>query len=246
MKKLVSFAFIVGSVLLLSACISQPTYLSTDPAYSTYTHVVQQGETISLIAQRYGTTVASITEINRLGKPYRVYSGQRLQINVPNAVNQKSPSASQTRMRQIRRTPRSTNVTPPASNQVKRCYPPVKWQHPTTTRQILKTPSYTGKGIAAFLFGRYGQAVRAAASGKVVYSGRSPNGYYPNLIIIQHNKTFLSTYAYNQKRLVKVGERVIAGQKIAEMGVNPKNQATLYFEIRCHGKAVDPLAYLPK
>jgi len=92
--------------------------------------------------------------------------------------------------------------------------------------------------------GKRGDAILAAADGKVVYSG---NGLisYGNLIIIKHNKTYISAYAYNRKLLVKEGDIVKAGQKVAEMGNKDKQSPRLHFEIRKNGKPVDPLKYLP-
>jgi lipoprotein NlpD len=86
--------------------------------------------------------------------------------------------------------------------------------------------------------------VVASASGKVVYSGSGLRGY-GKLIIIKHNKTFLSAYAHNDQVLVKEGQSVSKGQKIAEMGSSDSDQVKLHFEIRKFGKPVDPAQYLP-
>jgi lipoprotein NlpD len=94
------------------------------------------------------------------------------------------------------------------------------------------------------IIGMRGQPVYAAAPGKVVYSGDGLLGYGP-LVIIQHNDTFLSAYAYNEKLLVREGEQVALGQRIAEMGTNGTDRGMLHFEIRHRGKPVDPMLYLP-
>ena len=91
--------------------------------------------------------------------------------------------------------------------------------------------------------GKAGQTVVAAASGKVVYSGSGLRGY-GKLIIIKHNKTYLSAYAHNNQILVKEGQQVVKGQKIAEMGNTDADQVKLHFEIRRLGKPVDPMKYL--
>jgi lipoprotein NlpD len=92
--------------------------------------------------------------------------------------------------------------------------------------------------------GSAGDAVRAAADGEVVYSGNGLIGY-GELIIVKHNANFLSAYGHNRKRLVKEGERVKAGQEIAEMGSTSASRDELHFEIRKNGKPVNPLEYLP-
>jgi lipoprotein NlpD len=102
--------------------------------------------------------------------------------------------------------------------------------------------SESTKGID--IVGMRGQAVTASAGGKVVYSGEGLRGY-GKLIIIKHNETYLSAYAHNSRLLVKEGETVIKGQKIAEMGSTDAGLVKLHFEIRKNGKPVDPLKYLP-
>lgn len=110
-----------------------------------------------------------------------------------------------------------------------------------------------GKVIASFnennkgidIAGKSGQPVYAANSGKVVYSGTGLRGY-GKLIIIKHDKTFLSAYAHNRHLLVKEGDDVKKGQKIAEMGNTDADQVKLHFEIRRFGKPVDPITYLGK
>ena len=86
--------------------------------------------------------------------------------------------------------------------------------------------------------------VAAAASGRVVYAGSGLIGY-GQLIIIKHNDTYLSAYGYNASLLVKEGEKIKKGQRIATMGEGPERKARLHFEIRRNGKPVNPRQYLP-
>jgi lipoprotein NlpD len=98
------------------------------------------------------------------------------------------------------------------------------------------------KGID--IAGSAGQPVVASAPGRVVYAGSGLRGY-GKLVIIKHNKTFLSAYAHNREILVKEGQQVARGQKIAEMGSTDTDQVKLHFEIRRLGRPMDPLKYLP-
>jgi lipoprotein NlpD len=98
------------------------------------------------------------------------------------------------------------------------------------------------KGID--IAGTAGEPVRASAPGRVVYAGNGLRGY-GKLIIIKHNDTYLSAYAHNREILVKEGQQVTRGQKIAEMGNTDADQVKLHFEIRRHGKPMDPTKYLP-
>jgi len=97
-----------------------------------------------------------------------------------------------------------------------------------------------GIGIA----GTPGQPVIASAPGKVLYSGDGIRGY-GKLVIIKHNKAYLSVYAHNSQLLVKEGQSVVKGQRIAEMGNTDSEQTKLHFEIRRFGKPVDPIKLLP-
>jgi lipoprotein NlpD len=117
----------------------------------------------------------------------------------------------------------------------------VDWIWPTQGK-VLEGFSESSKGVD--IAGKPGQAVLASAPGKVVYSGSGLRGY-GNLIIIKHNDTYLSAYAHNSKLLMKEGQTVTRGQKIAEMGNTDASQIKLHFEIRKHGKPVDPLQHLP-
>jgi lipoprotein NlpD len=92
--------------------------------------------------------------------------------------------------------------------------------------------------------GSAGQPVVASAAGTVVYAGSGLRGY-GKLIIVKHNKTYLSAYAHNREILVKEGQDVTKGQKIAEMGNTDANEVKLHFEIRRLGKPMDPTRYLP-
>jgi lipoprotein NlpD len=101
--------------------------------------------------------------------------------------------------------------------------------------------SETNKGID--IAGKVGEPVLAASDGKVVYAGNSLRGY-GNLVIVKHDNTYLTAYAHNSKLLVKEGDTVRKGQKIAEMGDTDTTVAKLHFELRVNGKPVNPTPYL--
>ncbi|MGZ8257294.1 MAG: peptidoglycan DD-metalloendopeptidase family protein [Gallionella sp.] len=120
----------------------------------------------------------------------------------------------------------------------------LQWMLPTKGKIIAQfSEAQNRKGID--IAGKFGQAIFASAPGKVVYSGSGLRGY-GKLIIIKHNKTYLSAYAHNDKILVKEGQSIKRGEKIAEMGSTDAEQIKLHFEVRRLGKPVDPAKYLPK
>jgi lipoprotein NlpD len=121
--------------------------------------------------------------------------------------------------------------------------PALEWSMPTQGKLIGRFSEATNrKGVD--ITGKLGQPILSSAPGKVVYSGSGLRGY-GKLIIIKHNKTYLSAYAHNDKILVKEGQSVTRGQKIAEMGNTDASQVELHFEVRRYGKPVDPAKYLP-
>jgi lipoprotein NlpD len=101
-------------------------------------------------------------------------------------------------------------------------------------------PSNKGLDIA----GKPGDPVLAAAPGRVMYTGTGIRGY-GKLIVIKHDNNFNSVYAHNREILVKEGQNVTRGQRIAELGDSDADAPKLHFEIRKSGKPVDPMRYLP-
>jgi lipoprotein NlpD len=118
------------------------------------------------------------------------------------------------------------------------------WMWPAQGKTIAEfSEAQSSKGID--IAGTAGQPIYAAAAGKVVYSGSGLRGY-GKLVIIKHNAIYLSAYAHNQTVLVKEGQAVQRGQKVAEMGNTDADRVKLHFEIRQMGKPVDPMKYLPE
>lgn len=202
----------------------------------------EKGDTLYGLSKRYGVSVDRLAQLNQLKKPYIIKPGQAIFLKPLNTTTKrntaKTGSGNHSHV--------SSKPTPVASSQAQSISWPktVHWQRPTKGKIIKKFNRRKNDAKGIDIAGKEGRRIVAAASGKVVYSG---NGLisYGNLIIIKHNKTFLSAYAYNRKLLVKEGDVVKAGQKIAEMGHKEKQRPMLHFEIRKNGKPVDPLKYLP-
>ncbi|EJD6375910.1 MULTISPECIES: murein hydrolase activator NlpD [Providencia] len=121
----------------------------------------------------------------------------------------------------------------------------IKWRWPADGKMIEGFSDAQGGNKGVDIAGSRGQAVLAAAPGKVVYAGNALRGY-GNLIIIKHNDDYLSAYAHNDTLLVRDQQDVTAGQKIATMGSTGTSSVRLHFEIRYKGKSVNPLRYLPQ
>jgi lipoprotein NlpD len=118
----------------------------------------------------------------------------------------------------------------------------VQWQWPAPGKVMETFDETRNKGVD--IAGSEGDPVLAAADGEVVYVGNALRGY-GNLVIVKHNEEFISAYAHNRQVLVKQGQAVKRGQRIAEFGRSDADRVKLHFEIRRQGKPVDPLRYLP-
>ena len=155
------------------------------------------------------------------------------------AFTNNTPSRPVTTTTQVETT---TNDTPINANVVAPVASNVAWQWPTQGNVIQGFSNSDGGNKGVDISGSRGQAIKAAASGRVVYAGNALRGY-GNLIIIKHNDDFLSAYAHNDKILVSDQQEVKAGQEIAKMGSTGTNAVKLHFEIRYKGKSVDPVRY---
>lgn len=107
---------------------------------------------------------------------------------------------------------------------------------------MLTTRPNGGQGLT--INGQLGQEIRAAGPGRVVYSGSGLLGY-GQLVIIKHNDTYLSAYGHTQEVIVREGDDVSGGQRVATMGPGPQGAPMLYFEIRTNGTPGNPLLLLP-
>ena len=119
------------------------------------------------------------------------------------------------------------------------------WRWPANGPIIRRFSAAEGGNKGIHIAGLQGDPVVAAADGRVVYAGSGLLGY-GNLVIINHNREFLSAYAHNSRILVSENDMVKAGDKIAEMGQTGTDRVQLHFEIRRNGKPVDPMSYLPR
>ncbi|MEC8011303.1 MAG: peptidoglycan DD-metalloendopeptidase family protein [Pseudomonadota bacterium] len=197
-------------------------------------HVVQRGDTLYSIARRYSLNVKDVAAFNRIAYPYEIYPNQKIYLNAQGsgtaAVNNSgrgysTPSPAK---------PMTTPVAPTGD---------IAWQWPVEGSLIGQYVQGKSNGIE--IAGQPGRTIRASADGTVLYSGNQVTGY-GELIIIDHGQGFMSTYAHNRRLLVKQGDQVRSGDKIAEMGSSEADRTKLHFEIRKGEKPVDPLAYLPR
>lgn len=90
-----------------------------------------------------------------------------------------------------------------------------------------------------------GTAIHASAGGVVVYADYHPQ--YGNMVEIDHGKDIVTRYAHASKLLVKVGQMVRRGDKIAVSGSTGRSTGPhLHFEVRYKGLAQNPVRFLEK
>jgi len=218
-------------------------------------HIVSKGETLYSISWRYNFDYKEIANWNKVKPPYTIYPGQLIRLK-PVLKKKGEPltkPATTTKKAIPKQIPPKKTVKPiqkktkiadkKTDTKVVLAKGPVKWSWPTRGKLVKSNSPTSKKGID--ISGNSGQRVNAAAAGEVVYSGGGLIGY-GKLIIIKHNETYLSAYAYNSKLLVKEGDRVNAGEAISEMGQDHTGRTVLHFEIRQNGKPINPTKHLPK
>jgi len=212
-------------------------------------HVVQRGDTLFTISWQQGLDYQTVAGWNGIVPPYTIYPGQKIRLYPPNRVS-RSASPGTTSPQRATPPPTTAPMSAPTSASAKSMLAAspdaaITWQWPASGPILRRFDGEASgkKGIS--IGGTHGNQVRAAAAGKVVYTGSGLVGY-GRLIILKHNNTYLSAYGHNRDLFVQEGAEVRAGQVIADMGSSGTNRIQLHFEIRRNGKPVDPLRYLPR
>lgn len=257
--KIMLLSVAVGFTVAMAGCASKPQINNSSRyAMAPNYYTVRSGDTLSGIAMRYGLDYISIAEMNDIAPPYRIYVNQSLRLkkgSSPRTVSTQVMAQPEQIKRQTIALPTTQPVTPvtqptttaPSTNTT------VTSVAPTSSLRWIKPnngPVIQGFNLANNVKGiRYGgnqgDPIYAAADGQVVYAADGLKEY-GNLVLIKHIDGYISAYAHNSKMLVKSGDNVTAGQKIAEMGSTGASQVMLEFQIRLDGKPINPINLLPK
>jgi lipoprotein NlpD len=224
---------------------TRDTKYESDISYASPWVKANKGDTLYSLSKRSGVSVEQLAQLNQLNEPYTIKPGQTIFLKPLKSTGGSSAATRHKKNKPTKKAVATDVIKPQQSNPQTIHWPgTVRWQKPVNGKIIKKFSRQRNDSKGIDIAGKYGDVIVASADGKVVYSG---NGLisYGNLIIIKHNKTYLSAYAYNRKLLVKEGDMVKSGQKIAEMGRKDELSPRLHFEIRKNGKPVDPQKYLP-
>jgi lipoprotein NlpD len=225
--------------MLLGGCV-------TDEIREAQIYVVRPRDTLYSIAWRHNLDYRDLAQWNHIGPDFRIAIGQRLVLGPEGRraaeAAQSSATSSAAAAHGLREQPGTGRPAVPAPTMAGAAALPIphlNWVWPTDRDQHSRPVQSRGISIP----GQLGQQIRAAAAGRVVYTGSGIRGY-GQLVIIKHNDVLLSAYAYNRDVTVSEGQEVAAGQAIAHMGEGAHQAPLLYFEIRFNGKPIDPLPFL--
>lgn len=234
----------LGSLSAVALCLALAGCGGAALRWEPDTYTVRAGDSLYAIAWRYRVDYRDLARWNDLDDPDLIHPGQRLRLSgragSASPVERTPPAPPRITRAEPARPGQTTQPAPPRRSQP--VMPVPTWTWPADGRLLAPFGEATGKGID--IGGVVGDPVRAAAAGRIVYSGSGLIGY-GQLIIIKHNNTYLSAYGHNSSLLVEQGDDVQQGQRIAGMGEGPNRKPVLHFEIRLNGKPVDPLRHLP-
>ena len=254
--------------LLLASCASQSSAPAANKSQNfanrPKTYTVIPGDTLFSIAWRYGLKYEALAKHNGISSPYVIRPSQVIRLDVGGAGSYSSVKQQKNKLvagakssthgsnqkpisAQKNKEFRQENKTVVAGGKTdkKQVWSAPQWRWPVRGPLLSSFQGTNALNKGIDLGGKLGEPVLAAANGQVVYSGSGLRGY-GKLLIVKHNETFLSAYAHNDRLLVKEGDVVKVGQRIADMGSSGTDRVKLHFEIRRDGTPVDPVKVLPR
>jgi murein DD-endopeptidase MepM/ murein hydrolase activator NlpD len=205
-----------------------------EPKVPYKTYVVQRGAKLEHVAKKFGVSQRELEELNPELKGKWLTKGTV--VKVPLKVEERRHAFRPVEKPSEERKQESTPKTEAEMLQE------VKISKNSLPMPVDGRVSRNGRGIT--IATDCGKPVRAVDSGRVIYSGGDLKAY-GNMVIVDHGD-FISIYAYNEKNLVKRGDRVSSGQQIALVGRrNEGEECMLYFELRNkEGVPLDPTEYI--
>lgn len=237
------------------------------------THIVKKGDTLSEIADQYNVDTFEVAQLNGLRPPFVIHIGQPLTLPGVGASSVKTVSVSPN----SRVSPAPKKTVTAAPKRAPAWSSPPKSTSTVTAKKVTQAPKpvriptpppksgsgfiWPVKGPIISSFGakpkglkndgvniraKRGTPVIAAENGVVAYAGNELRGF-GNLLLIKHSGGWITAYAHNERLLVKRGQRLKRGQKIATVGSSGNvTSPQLHFEIRKGKTPRDPRRYLGK
>lgn len=238
------------AVLTMMGCATKPTYQNNQSGPTIITnnqgvpnyYLVKRGDTVGQIAERYRMSYRQIGALNGLDSKYTIYTGQMLKLWQGNQATASNANANNSGRQPVNNTP-AYNTPAPTPAYENTANATSGYEYPTRNQVVRNFDASVGN-MGMWFAGKVGDPVVASQGGTVLYSG---NGLeeYGNLIMIRHSNNYITAYAHNTDLLVKEGEQVQSGQRIATMGSSGQtNQVGLEFQVRLNGSPIDPRAVL--
>ncbi|MDO5769441.1 MAG: M23 family metallopeptidase [Psychrobacter sp.] len=245
----------LASVLGVVGCATKPTYQSgtngtLGPKVITNAngvpnyYQVRRGDTVSHIAARYGLNYRQLGALNGLDSQYTIYTGQWLKLWQGGSSYNNNASSSSPSYNKSSSTSNSYPMPTQPSPNYGSTVPQAKGYIYPTSNQVIRNFDDKSGTMGMWFTGQAGDPVVASESGVVLYSGDGlPE--YGNLIMIRHGENYITAYAHNSQLLVKEGDQVQRGQRIASMGrTGQTDKVALEFQVRLNGNPIDPRAVL--
>ena len=235
------------------------------------THTVTVGDTIYNISVRYGVTPSALMQLNAVTDPTQLAIGRVLHIPESTAAPREVTMPEGVRVNRIEHVApiEAAAVSPaagssPSGDQTSTGSVPAPTAPPAPAAKTAEKPAAAvvpgtrmiwpvrgtvlsdfaknGKGLD--IGAAAGSVVVSAGAGEVIFVGSGVKGY-GQLVIVRHTPTLVTAYGHNSKIVVQTGDKVKAGQKIAESGNTEAERPMLRFEVRDRGQPVDPMKFLP-
>ena len=236
--------FVLLALLAALAAVPLTGCAGRKPGGPGVIHHVSAGENLYRIGLRYGVKAQEIASANGIRDVTALRVGQRLYI--PGARKRLLARGNEAR----RPAPAGTGYGDLSEAQ--------RRARLTARQQSSLQFSWPARGRLSSRFGRRGgrphegidiaakrgTPIFSAESGRVIHSGRL--GSYGNVVIVKHAGRFRTVYAHASRLLVRKGEFVERGQKIAEVGSTGRSTGPhVHFEIRRSETPQNPLGFLP-
>ena len=227
-------------------------------------HTVKKGETLWSIAHKYNINIDTLIGANDISNMNRIKPGEKIKIlPVKGILYNISPGEN------LNKLANKFNISKKKIVKTNGIKNPEKIQTGTTMLLPGASPEFSYQDrleqmfitpVNARISSHYGQRwgrmhegidyavnyktpIKAAGSGRVIYSGWSSG--YGKLVIIQHQKGLKTLYAHNSRLLVTSGEYVNRGEVITKSGNTGNSTGPhLHFEVQVNGRPANPLNYL--
>jgi len=247
-SKIFKIIILLSLISFIQACLHNPLPFPIGKPKGIY-HTVKKNQTLWRICSTYDVNLQDVAELNNIKKTSQIKAGDKIFIPGAKRVlwvkpTTKAPTKQTTKKTTVKKKKRKTYSKKTVSKKIISHSGMFKWPVRGTVIKrfgIYNKTKHDGINIKA----PSGTAVKASSPGKVIFSSFLEG--YGNTIIIEHKNSYVTVYGNNRTNLVRVGKRVMTGEKIATVGASSEESKTphLHFQIRKYDTPRNPAFYLP-